>query len=268
MESDLQVWLNVASEAALAGGAVLLTYQGRLRDIQVKSDRPGDLVTEADKAADAAVIEVLQRHVPQHAILTEESGQMGDSARYLWAIDPLDGTTNYVHQYPFFATSIALLIDGIPQVGAVYLPAQNELFLAATGLGATRNQQPICVSQTANLNQSFLGTYMGFDAATTQSRRVAHLMAQTQGVRQMGSAAVDLAYVACGRSDAYWQSQGLAVWDMAAGVVLVREAGGQVTECNGHAHQTLTTGEILATNGRIHAALQEEIVESVYHGKA
>jgi myo-inositol-1(or 4)-monophosphatase len=269
MSSSIQNLLNIASEAALAGGTILMTYQGRLRDIQVKSDHPGDLVTEADKAADAAVIEVLQRHVPDHGILTEESGQIKTSARYLWAIDPLDGTTNYVHQYPFFATSVGLLIDGMPQVGAVYLPAHNELFLAAIGLGATCNHQPIRVSNKATLNQSFLGTYIGFDTAATQPRiaTLSRLMAQTQGVRQMGSAAVDLAYVACGRSDAYWQWQGLSVWDMAAGIVLVREAGGQVTECNGNAHQTLTTEEILATNGGIHSALQEEIAESVYHGE-
>jgi myo-inositol-1(or 4)-monophosphatase len=263
MPLSLQPLLNIASEAALAGGTILMTYQGRLRNIQVKSDHPGDLVTEADQAADLAVIEVLQRHVPAHSILTEESGQKTGSEQYLWAIDPLDGTTNYVHQYPFFATSVALLINGVPQVGAVYIPAQNELFLAATGLGATCNHQPIRVSKTASVTQSFLGTYIGFDTKETHPRIaiLSRLMGQTQGVRQMGSAAVDLAYVACGRSDAYWQWQGLSVWDMAAGIVLVREAGGKVTACDGSPHPTQTTAEILATNGLIHSLLQEELAK-------
>ncbi|MCU0566942.1 MAG: inositol monophosphatase [Oculatellaceae cyanobacterium Prado106] len=259
MQPQLETYLNIASEAAIAGGIILKAYQGHLRDIRSKSEHPGDLVTEADRAADAAVIEVLQRHVPDHSILTEESGrQDGSSAKYLWAIDPLDGTTNYVHRYPFFATSVALLINEVPQVGAIYDPTHDELFLAATGMGATCNRRPIRVSSTKALEQSFLGTYLGFDQPERMGerlQRVTHLMGHTQGIRQLGSSAMDLAYVACGRSDGYWQWQGLSVWDVAAGVVLVREAGGRVTSCQGGVYHAISSEQILATNGQIHDAL-------------
>ncbi|WP_373527706.1 inositol monophosphatase family protein, partial [Nostoc sp.] len=142
-----QIFLDIATEAALTGGAVLQAYWGKLEDIQEKG-RLGDLLTEADQAAEAAVLEVLQRHFPEHQILAEESGHRGQQSRYLWAIDPLDGTTNYVHQYPFWATSVALLIDGMPQVGVIFDPYHSDLFQAATGLGATRNRRPIQVSTT------------------------------------------------------------------------------------------------------------------------
>jgi len=258
---DLEIFLDIATEAALAGGAVLQQYWGKLNDIRGKG-RWGDLVTEADIASEQAVLTMMQRHLPSHAILAEESGlqqSTGDNP-LLWAIDPLDGTTNYAHQYPFYAVSIGLLLEGIPQVGVVYLPFFNELFRAATGLGATLNRQPIQVSTTEDLAQSLLVTGFAYDRRETSDNNYAefcHLTHITQGVRRGGSAASDLAYVACGRLDGYWE-RGLSPWDLAAGTVLVREAGGEVTAYDRSPLQ-LETGRILATNGHLQAALSQEL---------
>ncbi len=258
MTEDLQKFLDIATEAAFAGGGILTKYWGNLENIQEKG-RPGDLVTEADAAAEAEVLSILQRHFPNHAILAEESGAIGDrESPYLWAIDPLDGTTNYAHQYPFSAVSIALLINQVPQVGVIYDPFHRELFRAATGLGATRNRQPIHVSNITKLSQSLLVTGFAYDRRETLDNNYAefcHLTHLTQGVRRGGAAAIDLAYVACGRLDGYWE-RGLSPWDLAAGVVLVQEAGGQVTAYNQEPFD-LSSGRILASNGRIHRSLSD-----------
>lgn len=259
---SLEIFLDIATEAALTGGAILQTYWGKLEQIQQKG-RPGDLLTEADQAAEVAILSVLQRHFPEHQILAEESGVQGNqTSPYLWAIDPLDGTTNYAHQYPCFATSVGLLIDGQPQVGVVFNPFHNELFRAAKGLGATRNRQPIQVSQTSELANSLLITGFAYDRRETPDNNYAefcHLTHLTQGVRRGGAASIDLAYVACGRVDGYWE-RGLSPWDMAAGIVLVEEAGGKVTAYD-QRPQELKSGRILATNGWIHAALSQELLK-------
>jgi myo-inositol-1(or 4)-monophosphatase len=258
---QLQLFLDIASEAALAGGAVLQAYWGKLTEIGEKG-RPGDLVTAADQASEKEVLAVIRRHFPDHAILAEESGQFGEqSAEFLWAIDPLDGTTNYAHQYPFFAVSVGLLINGIPAVGVVFDPFHQDLFRAAKGLGATRNRQPIDVSQTANLAQSLLVTGFAYDRHETIDNNYAefcHLTHRTQGVRRGGAAAIDLAYVACGRLDGFWE-RGLSPWDLAAGVVLVEEAGGRVTAYDTSPFQ-INSGRILATNGHLHEALSQELL--------
>lgn len=256
----LQIFLDVATEAALAGGAVLQAYAGKV-EAQEKG-RPGDLITAADKAAEAAVLDVIQRHFPDHAILAEESGQIGSTqSEFLWAIDPLDGTTNYAHQYPFYAVSIGLLINGVPQVGVVFAPFLQELFRAAKGLGATLNRQPIQVSPTAELRQSLLVTGFAYDRHETPDNNYAEfctLTHLTQGVRRGGSAALDLSYVACGRLDGYWE-RGLSQWDMAAGIVMVEEAGGRVTAYD-QGSFAIETGRVLATNGLIHAALSQTLL--------
>jgi myo-inositol-1(or 4)-monophosphatase len=258
---QLQILLDIATEAAMAAGTILQSYWGHLEVVEEKG-RPGDLVTAADKAAEVAIIEVLQRHVPEHSILAEESGQLGDNeSEYLWAIDPLDGTTNYAHQYPIAAVSVGLLISGIPQVGAIYNPFRNELFRAARGLGATRNRQPIQVSQTSDLSKSLLVTGFAYDRRETSDTNYpefCHLTHLTQGVRRSGSAALDLCDIACGRLDGYWE-RGLSPWDMVAGVVLVEEAGGKVTAYDGNPLK-IRSGRILATNGRIHEQMSTELL--------
>lgn len=260
-ERERQRYLEIATEAALAGGAVLQHYWGKLSEIEEKG-RSGDLVTVADRQSEVAVLDVIHRHCPDHAVLAEESGLLGlKDNPFLWAIDPLDGTTNYAHQYPFSAVSVALLVEGEPHIGVVYDPFHRELFRAATGLGATRDRQPIRVSSTAELSHSLLVTGFAYDRRETEDNNYAefcYLTHLSQGVRRGGAAAIDLAYIACGRLDGYWE-RGLSPWDLAAGVVLVREAGGVVTAYDQSPFQ-LTSGRILATNGHLHAALSAALL--------
>lgn len=259
---QLQIFLDIATEAALDAGAIVQSYWGNLNAIEEKG-RSGDLVTAADKASEKAILEVLRRHVPEHGILAEESGKLGDSSsQYLWAIDPLDGTTNFAHQYPPFGVSIGLLINGIPQVGVVFDPFHNELFRAATGLGATRNRQPIRVSETVELRNSLLVTGFAYDRRETPDNNYAefcHLTHLTQGVRRSGSASIDLCYVSCGRLDGYWE-RGLSPWDLAAGVVILSEAGGKITAYDGSPWK-IESGRILATNGKLHESLSQELLQ-------
>jgi myo-inositol-1(or 4)-monophosphatase len=259
----LQIFLDIATEAALAGGAVLQDYLGKIEDAITEKGRPGDLVTAADKASEEVVLGILRRHFPQHSILAEESGKLGNQENeYLWAIDPLDGTTNYAHQYPCFTVSIGLLINGVPQVGVIYDPFHHELFRAATGLGATRNRRPIKVSTTSELNKSLLVTGFAYDRRETSDNNYAefsHLTHLTQGVRRSGSASLDLAYVACGRVDGYWE-RGLSPWDITAGIILVQEAGGKVTAYD-ETPVNIAAGRILATNGYIHHTLSRELLQ-------
>jgi myo-inositol-1(or 4)-monophosphatase len=251
-------FLDIATEAALAGGAVLMSFWGKLEKIQEKG-RSGDLVTEADKAAEEAILTVLQRHFPDHAILAEESGSGGQQdSPYRWAIDPLDGTTNYAHQYPVFAVSIGLLVEGIPTLGVVYDPYHQDLYRAAQGLGATCNRSPMQVSSTQELSKSLLVTGFAYDRRETPDNNYAEfcrLTHVTQGVRRGGSAAMDLAQVARGRLDGYWE-RGLSPWDITAGIVLVQESGGKVTAYDGQATDVYS-GRLLATNGHLHTALSD-----------
>lgn len=253
---DLQRFLDVATEAALAGGAILQNYWGNLSSIQEKG-RSGDLVTEADRASEVAVLDVIKRHFPDHAILAEESGQLGQSDNpLLWAIDPLDGTTNYAHSYPLCAVSIGLLVLGVPMVGVVYNPILGDLYRAAKGLGATHNRRPIRVSTTAHLSDSLLVTGFAYDRRETIDNNYAefcHFTHLTQGVRRGGSASIDLAHVASGCLDGYWE-RGLSPWDLAAGVVLVEEAGGQVSAYDGSPFD-IYSGRLVATNALLHLSI-------------
>jgi myo-inositol-1(or 4)-monophosphatase len=273
MKEQLQTFLDIATEAALAGGAVLQGYLGKIEDSIVEKGRPGDLVTAADKASEAVILDIFSHHLPQHAILSEESGKLGNQDnKYLWAIDPLDGTTNFAHQYPAFAVSIGLLINGVPEVGVIYNPFHQELFRAAKGLGATCDKQSLMpeaypsqirVSQTNELSKSLLVTGFAYDRRETPDNNYAefcHFTHLTQGVRRSGSASMDLAYVACGRVDGYWE-RGLSPWDMAAGIIILREAGGSITAYD-NSPLDISSGRILATNGYIHNAVSKELINT------
>lgn len=259
--ANLQIFLDIATEAALAAGVVLQDYLGKLEDAIMEKGRPGDLVTAADKASEVVILDILRRHFPQHSILAEESGKLGDQEQeYLWAIDPLDGTTNYAHQYPCFAVSIGLLINGVPEVGVIYDPFHNELFRAARNLGATRNRRQITVSKTSELSKSLLVSGFAYDRRETSDNNYAefcYLTHLTQGVRRSGSASLDLAHVACGRIDGYWE-RGLSPWDIAAGIILLQEAGGKVSAYD-ETPLKIESGRILATNGYIHHSLSQEL---------
>ena len=259
---QLQIFLDIATEAVMSAGIVLLNHWGKLNMVEEKG-HPGDLVTEADKEAEAEILNVLNRHVPNHQILAEESGQIGQNSDYLWAIDPVDGTTNYAHGYPVAVVSVGLMIEGIPQVGAIYNPFRQELFRAAKGLGATCNRRPIKVSQTDTLNKSLLVTGFAYDRRETTDNNYAefcYLTHLTQGVRRSGSAALDLTDVACGRLDGYWE-RGIRPWDVAAGIVLVEEAGGRVTAYD-DSPINIDAGRILATNGSLHRSLSQALIQT------
>jgi myo-inositol-1(or 4)-monophosphatase len=260
--NELQNFLDIATEAVTSAGKIVLDRFGKLEAIEEKGR--GDLVTEADKQAEFSILEILQRHVSDHQILAEESGQLGELQNdYLWAIDPLDGTTNYAHGYPVAAISVGLLFQGIPQVGAIYNPFRNELFLGARGLGATLNHKPIRVSQTEQLEKSLLVSGFAYDRRETQDNNYAefcYLTHLTQGVRRSGSAALDLADVACGRLDGYWE-RGIHLWDIAAGLVILEEAGGKATAYDG-SPLVISSGRILATNDKIHELLSQALMQA------
>jgi myo-inositol-1(or 4)-monophosphatase len=259
-----QTYLEIATEAALNAGAVLRHYYGNLQQVRTK-DIPGDLITEADTASEKVIIDVLQRHLPDFPIHTEESGQVSASSTspYLWMIDPLDGTVNYAHGYPMFSVAIALLDNNDPIVGVVYNPYRDELFRAATDLGATLNHKPIQVSKTTQLEDSLLTTGFAYDRRQTKDNNYIEfccLTHHTQGVRRGGSAALDLTDVACGRLDGYWE-RGIQPWDMAAGICILKEAGGCVTAYDESPFQ-METGRLLATNHKIHTQLSQKLASA------
>ncbi|AGY58899.1 inositol monophosphatase family protein [Gloeobacter kilaueensis] len=255
----MERFLDIACAAARAAGSVLVDYRDSLATIDEKT--PGNLVTDADRAAEAVILATLKRHYPDHGILAEESGLAGmEHSPFLWAVDPLDGTTNFAHRYPVFAVSVGLLIDGTPVVGAIFDPVADELFAAARGVGAFCNGRPLTVSTIATLDRSLLATGFAYDRRETNDNNYAEFCQFThlsQGVRRGGAAALDLAYVAAGRFDGFWE-RGLSPWDMAAGVVLVQEAGGTVSAYDGSPFD-LRSGRILASNGHLHRAMSEQL---------
>ncbi len=265
---SIEQLLDIAVLAARAGGVVLQKYWGKQLDIQQKG-RIGDLVTQVDKQAEKQILQVIKRYYPQHKILAEESGNFGlEDSEYLWVIDPLDGTTNYAHGYPQAAVSVGLLVNGVPTVGVVYNPMTNELWCAGEGLGATLNNIPIKVSTTDKLINSLLVTGFAYDRTEVEDNNYAefcYLTHLTQGVRRGGSASVDLCYLATGRLDGYWE-RGLSPWDLAAGVVIVKEAGGKITAYD-QKEFDLDSGRILATNGYLHSQLSQTL-EKTPHSSA
>ncbi|MBW2645446.1 MAG: inositol monophosphatase [Deltaproteobacteria bacterium] len=215
-----------------------------------------DLVTEADEHAERLIIDTILAEYPDHSILAEESGGVLARSPYQWIIDPLDGTTNFAHNLPCFSTSIALALNGETVFGVVENPVLQERFWAVKGEGAFLNGKEIRVSSTESLSESLLVTGFPYDLKAiidTLLARFQRCLEASQGVRRLGSAAIDLCYVACGRFDGFWE-QNLHPWDTDAGVLIVREAGGIVTDFAGGPHQR-DMKEILATNGRIHEEL-------------
>lgn len=260
MKIHVDTFLETATQAAQEGGKVLEKYWGKLTNIQEKSFS-GDLVTEADKESEEVILKLLGQHHPNHTILSEESGlQAAKTSEYSWIVDPLDGTTNYTHQYPLVSVSIALTYRGAPIVGVVYNPIHKELFQAGKGVGATLNGLPIHVSQVKALDRSLLATGFAYNRSDTPDNNYAefcHITNNSQGVRRGGSAALDLAYVAAGRFDGFWE-RGLKPWDIAAGIILIEEAGGKITSYEGQP-LVLESGRILASNGVIHDKLIHEL---------
>jgi myo-inositol-1(or 4)-monophosphatase len=259
MSSDYSHFLEVALEAAAEAGSILLAEADKPKKISYKGEV--DIVTEADRRSEEAVASRLRRHFPKHEIVGEEmSGEAGAAALgdapFCWHIDPLDGTTNFAHGYPCYAVSIALCERGEPRVGVVFNPARGELFHATAGGGAYLDRKRIRVSRVERLNSALLCT--GFPThLRAQNPNIHYYWRYTlasHGVRRDGSAALDLCYVAAGRFDGFWEF-GLKTWDTAAGALMVREAGGMVSDFAGMPY--LPGGpEVLATNGIIHEEMR------------
>ena len=249
--------LNFAIQAARDAGQILAERFGRAIQITHKGDI--DIVTEADLAAERLITERIRSYYPRHAILAEESGDtlaIGDQqSEYKWIIDPLDGTTNYAHGYPCFCVSIALEHQGQIEIGVIYDPIRDELFAAERGAGATLNGRSIRVSEVDDLNRAMLCTGFPYDVRERGdfARHFSSFIMHAQAVRRDGSAALDLAYVACGKFDGFWE-EGLNPWDVAAGVLLIEEAGGRVSRYDGSVFD-IYTPPIMTSNGLIHEAM-------------
>src|SRR3954467_2669936 len=259
--------LNIAVRAARRAGSVINRAALDSGGLQVKTERANDFVTEVDRAAEAAIIQAVQAAYPDHAILGEETGASGDEkAEYRWIIDPLDGTTNFIHGFPQYCVSIGVEHRGSLAHGVVYDPVRNELFTASKGRGAFLNDRRIRVSKCQKLGDALVGTGFPFkelDRVDLYIKQLKNLMANSSGVRRAGAAALDLAYVACGRLDGFWEL-GLSPWDMAAGALLIQEAGGLVGGFSGESGW-LESGRIACGTPKIFVQLLQAIAP---HAKA
>ena len=251
--------LNIAVRAARKAGSII-NRAALAGGLNVRSKQAKDYVTQVDHAAEQAIIDIVKKAYPEHGFLAEESGAAGVDAEYVWVIDPIDGTTNFIHGFPQYCTSIGIQQRGMLTHAVVYDPVANELFTASKGRGAFLNDRRIRVTPLAKLGEALVGTGFPFKEVTRLDlymRQLGTMMKTCSGVRRAGAAALDLAYVACGRLDAFWEL-GLSPWDMAAGALLIREAGGLVGDLNGD--QTyLESGDIVAATPKIFPALLEAL---------
>lgn len=252
--------LSFAIETARRAGALLLEGLARRRTMELKSAY--EVVTEVDRASEDLIVNAIHDAFPDHAILAEEGSGIDRTSPFLWLIDPLDGTNNYAHGFPFFSVSIALMESNDLILGVVFDPLRDELFYAERGAGSWCNGQRLRVSETSALAASLVSTGFPYDFATTtdnNAQQFVRIQARTQGVRRAGSAALDLAYVAMGRLDAHWELR-LKPWDTAAGALLVLEAGGRLSDWRG-APWDPWNDRLVASNGRIHDELIAALAE-------
>jgi myo-inositol-1(or 4)-monophosphatase len=251
-------FLDAAAAIAREAGALVMDISRRREELSIKSfDLKGDfdLVTEADRASEKLIVERIHQRFPDHSIVAEEGGGGERASDYRWYVDPVDGTTNFAHGFPVFNVTLALEKAGEVVAGVVYDPTRDEMFAAELGGGAFLNQQRIAVSRVSAIETSLVAT--GFPSRKRHENVNVHFFYQlamiSHGVRRAGAAAIDLAYVACGRLDAFWEFA-LNPWDMAAGLLLIREAGGHATTMTGEPHH-LRSPHLLATNGHLHPAM-------------
>lgn len=245
-------FITIAVRAARAAGNIITRNLNRLDTLQVDVKRNKDFVSEVDKQAEQEIISIIRRAYPDHAILAEESGQAVRDGAFEWVIDPLDGTTNYLHGFPQFAVSIAVRHKGQLEAGVVYDPMLQELFTASRGSGALLNDRRIRVSRRDQLDTALLGTGLPFLAHHDFDSYILVLkafMQKTAGIRRAGAAALDLAYVASGRLDGFWENS-LNVWDIAAGALLISEAGGLISDSTGGS-DFMQSGDVVCGNPKI-----------------
>ena len=247
---------DIAIKAAKKAGKLLKENLNKEKKIEFKGEV--DLVTELDRAAEGLIIDILKSGLPESGILTEEREEIVALNDYRWIVDPLDGTTNYAHSYPVFCVSIALEKKGEVILGVVYDPTLEELFVAEKGRGATLNGEEIAVSKTSDLSRGLLSTGFPYDIRTSPDNNLnffASFALKAQAIRRAGSAALDLCYVACGRFDGFWELK-LKPWDVAAGGLMVLEAGGKLTDFKGKPF-SIYSKETLATNGKLNGEMME-----------
>ena len=250
--------VNIAVRAARRAGEIMVRQLNQLESLRVIEKSPNEFVTQVDQAAEAAIIETIREYYPDHAILAEESGAVGEND-YQWIIDPLDGTTNYVHGFPVFSVSIAVANRGEIEHGVVYDPLRQEIFSASRGQGAQLDGRRIRVSKRTTIQQSLVATGFPYRANLKYLDRYLEMlkvvMLESAGVRRPGSAALDLCYVAAGRVDAFFEL-GLSKWDIAAGALMIREAGGRISDFHGD-DGYLESGNVVAGNPKTYAALSK-----------
>lgn len=254
--------LAVATQAAHDAGALLLEWRGKVSGLRYKGSV--DLVTDADIASERLIADRIAAAFPEDQLLAEEGTAAGQGANHgrRWIVDPLDGTTNFAHGYPLYAVSIALEVDGVVQVGVVYVPTLDEMFAAVRGQGATLNGEPAMVSETEEIIQSMVCTGFAYDPLVRPRNLApwARFVAEAQAVRRDGAAALDLCYVACGRYDGFWEAE-LSPWDVAAGSLIVAEAGGTITGYQGQPVD-IYGREVVASNGKIHQVMLAVLAET------
>ncbi|MBS0351773.1 MAG: inositol monophosphatase [Proteobacteria bacterium] len=247
--------VNIAIQAVRQASKIILRNMDRLDTLKVSQKAHNDFVTEVDKRSEQEIIQVIRKAYPEHGILGEESGYE-EGGDYCWVIDPLDGTTNYIHGFPHFSISIAVKHKDVLEAGVIYDPVRNELFAAARGKGATCNDKRIRVSSVKKLSEALIGTgfpHREIEHVAPFIKTLTAILPLSAGIRRAGSAALDLAYVAAGRLDGFWEAY-LKEWDMAAGALIIQEAGGVVTGFTGKTDH-LQTGNVVTANSKIHQAL-------------
>jgi myo-inositol-1(or 4)-monophosphatase len=253
---DMEKMMSLAREVAVEAGKYILAHSGKIKEISYK-EGVNNLVTDVDKASEAMIIGRIRQAFPGHSVLAEESGEHSAGKEVMWVIDPLDGTVNYAHTFPFFCVSIGVMIDGTAKLGVVYDPVRDELFSAEQGSGAFLNGKAIKVSTAELLNDSLVATGFAYslEGKASNMELFTRIMGKAQALRRAGSAALDLCYVACGRMDGFWELN-LAPWDTAAGYLIASEAGGKVSTLDGGIYD-IYKKDLLATNGRIHAEMSK-----------
>ncbi len=247
--------LNTAVKAARKAASIITRASYDVDKLTIRSKQKNDFVSEVDHAAEEAIISVLREAYPDHGFLAEESGETEAQREFVWVIDPLDGTTNFLHGFPQYCVSIALMQKGVAQQAVVFDPNRNELFTATKGVGAYLNDRRIRVTKTDKIEETLIGTGFPFREQVNLDeyvRMMKNVMRTTAGVRRPGAAALDLAWVAAGRMDGFFEI-GLSPWDMAAGALLVREAGGLVTDLEGNPGY-LESGRVIAANAKVFSA--------------
>jgi len=252
--------LNIAVKAARRAGAIINRASQDIGTLTIKSKNYNDFVSEVDVAAERAIIDTLKDAYPSHGFLGEESGSSENQSDFIWIIDPLDGTTNFLHNFPQYCVSIALQHKGEITQAVIYEPNRNDLYTATKGRGAFLNDKRIRVSKCDKLQQSLIGTgfpFRDFKHLDTYLSMFKSMLQKTSGIRRPGSAALDLAYVANGSLDAFWEI-GLSPWDIAAGALLVQEAGGIISNLNGK-DGWLESGNVLAASPKIYDAMVETL---------